>query len=69
MKWKNLSIPDDDKVFDPDKKPLVENFETQKEFKKLAKKYHPDLSDEFFKKINEKRLKELNRLRDEKRNG
>lgn len=69
MKWNNIDKQADAKVLDPDKEPLVEDFQTTKEYKRLAKKYHPDLSDPFFKKINEKRLKELNRLRDKRKDG
>lgn len=66
MKWKNIAPVDPSRVFSAGEEADIGGFENKDEYKSLVKKYHPDKSDPFFKKLNTKRLQKLNRIKDEK---
>ena len=66
MKWKNIPPTDSSKVFITGDEVEIESFKDKHEYKSLVKKYHPDTSDPFFRKLNTKRLQILNRIKDEK---
>ena len=62
IKWRNI---DKKKTFKYKGDPKIETFKDDKEFRKLAKKYHPDKSDPFFKELNKKKMQKL--LKDRKK--
>ena len=63
IKWKNI---EQKKKFKYDGDPEIEEFEDDKEFRKLAQKYHPDKSSDFFKKLNNKKMQKLLKERKKK---
>ena len=65
IKWRNT---EDKKTYNLDdgvKEPKIDN---NSDFKKAAKKFHPDLSDPFLKSVNEKKMQKLIEAREKLKN-
>jgi hypothetical protein len=65
IKWRNTNDKKSYNFDDGVKEPKIDN---DSDFKRAAKKFHPDLSDPFLKSVNEKKMQKLIETREKLKN-